>query len=522
MSDQPSPLYRPERPVRFVTAASLFDGHDASINIMRRILQAQGCEVIHLGHDRSVDDVVATAIQEDVHGIAISSYQGGHVEYFSYLVDLLRERGAGAIKVFGGGGGVIVPAEIAALSDRGVRIFSPDDGQRLGLAGMINLMVAEADADLTGDVPSVAAVTAGSDHDLARAISVIEAGTAPPDWLAAVRDAARAAGRPVLGVTGTGGSGKSSLTDELLRRFRTDQQDKLRIAVLAVDPTRRRGGGALLGDRIRMNALQPGRTFFRSLATRGSFSQVPDHLPDVIAACRAAGYDLVIVETPGIGQGDSGIVDLVDVSLYVMTPEFGAASQLEKIDMLDFADVVAINKFERRGAEDALRDVARQLVRNREAFSSAPEDMPVYGTSAAKFNDDGVTALYQHLRGLLAGAGLEVGEGALAHVTVRHSSVLRQVVPPQRVRYLAEIAETVRGYHDDTRRFADAARRVQRLTEVGSELERAGSDRAGVDSLLDDARADLPLPVARELAEWSSVVEAYSGDDQVVTVRDKE
>ncbi|MGL5927983.1 MAG: methylmalonyl-CoA mutase family protein, partial [Dermatophilaceae bacterium] len=312
-----------------------------------------------------------------------------------------------------------------------------------------------------------------------------------------------------------------SLTDELVRRLRVDQQDKLRIACVAIDPTRRRGGGALLGDRIRMNALDGDRVFFRSLATRGA-RELPEALDDVLTVLRAAAFDLVVVETPGIGQGDAAITSFADVNLYVMTPEFGAASQLEKIDMLDFADVVAINKFERRGAMDALRDVGRQLVRNREAFGKKPEDMPVFGTSAATFDDDGVTALYHELRRHLADAGLPVSEGAVRPVSVRHSSVLRQVVPPQRVRYLAEIAETVRGYHADTERWADAARRVQRLTAVAAELERAGADRAGVDALLAAAQDDLPLETARQLAGWESVVEAYSGDEQVVTVRDRE
>ncbi len=356
---------------------------------------------------------------------------------------------------------------------------------------------------------------------MARAITAAETGHLDDDLRAELQQAAAARHTPVLGITGTGGSGKSSLTDELVRRLRVDQQDKLRVACIAIDPTRRRGGGALLGDRIRMNALDGDRVYFRSLATRGS-REVPEALGDVLTILKAAGFDLVVVETPGIGQGDAAITTFADVNLYVMTPEFGAASQLEKIDMLDFADVVAINKFERRGAVDALRDVGRQMVRNRGAFGKKPEDMPVFGTSAATFNDDGVTALYQELRGLLGEVGLEVSEGALAPVAVRHSSVLRQVVPPQRVRYLAEITETVRGYHDDTRRFADAARRVQRLTEVGADLARAGSDRAGVDALLDSAQDDLPLSVARQLAGWSSVVEAYSGDEQVVTVRDKE
>ena len=535
------PQHVPGRPVRFVTAASLFDGHDASINIMRRILQSQGCEVIHLGHDRSVDEVVSTAIQEDAHGIAVSSYQGGHVEYFGYLVQLLRERlGQPAdcpIKVFGGGGGVIVPAEIALLREQGVRIFSPEDGQRLGLVGMINSMVADADVDLTTELPSWAAVRAGEDHALARAISVIEAGPAGAQgnaWLAELRAAAtgqrktaahgastpvQPTGTVVLGVTGTGGSGKSSLTDELLRRFRADQQDKLRIAVIAVDPTRRRGGGALLGDRIRMNALQPGRTFFRSMATRGAASQ-PEHLSDVITACSVAGYDLVIIETPGIGQGDSGIVDLADVSLYVMTPEFGAASQLEKIDMLDFADVVAINKFERRGAEDALRDVSRQLVRNREAFGVPWEQMPVFGTSAARFADDGVTALYQHLRDRLADHGLPIVGGVLPVVESKTSSSSAAVVPADRVRYLADIADTVRGYHARTEQLADAARRAQHLSTAAAELEAVGEvSPTALASLIERARAELDPVIRVELESWPKTVEQYAGDEYVVEVR---
>ncbi|HET7821027.1 MAG TPA: fused isobutyryl-CoA mutase/GTPase IcmF, partial [Ornithinibacter sp.] len=515
-------LHVPEHPVRIVTASALFDGHDASINIMRRIMQAQGAEVIHLGHNRSVKEVVDAAIEEDVQGVAVSSYQGGHVEYFEYLVQLLRESGAGHVKVVGGGGGVIVPAEIERLRAAGVTIFSPEDGQRLGLPGMVNQVVAACDTDLWEQGPTTAAaVISGERSAVARAITAAETGHLDDDLRAELQQAAAARHTPVLGITGTGGSGKSSLTDELVRRLRVDQQDKLRVACIAIDPTRRRGGGALLGDRIRMNALDGDRVYFRSLATRGS-REVPEALGDVLTILKAAGFDLVVVETPGIGQGDAAITSFADVNLYVMTPEFGAASQLEKIDMLDFADVVAINKFERRGALDALRDVGRQMVRNRGAFGKKPEDMPVFGTSAATFNDDGVTALYQELRGLLGEVGLEVSEGALAPVAVRHSSVLRQVVPPQRVRYLAEITETVRGYHDDTRRFADAARRVQRLTEVGADLARAGSDRAGVDALLDSAQDDLPLSVARQLAGWSSVVEAYSGDEQVVTVRDKE
>ncbi|MGW6356839.1 fused isobutyryl-CoA mutase/GTPase IcmF [Streptomyces sp. NPDC055092] len=516
-----SELHRPANPVRIVTASALFDGHDASINIMRRIFQSQGAEVIHLGHNRSVQEVADAALEEDVHGVAVSSYQGGHVEYFEYLVESLREHGADHVRVVGGGGGVIVPEEISRLRSGGVTIFSPEDGQRMGLAAMVNSVVTDCDFDLWQTKPAdLAAVLAGDRSAVARAITGAELGELPELFLAQLRDAAPQH-TPVLGITGTGGSGKSSLTDELVRRFRFDQQHKLRIAVIAVDPTRRRGGGALLGDRIRMNSLDGDRVFFRSLATRGSH-ELPEHLPDVIDVVKAAGFDLVIVETPGIGQGDAAIVPFVDSSLYVMTPEFGAASQLEKIDMLDFADVVAINKFERRGAKDAMRDVGRQLVRNREAFGQRPEDMPVFGTSAATFNDDGVTALYQYLKTRLAGHGLELSQGTLAPVDVRHSSGIRQVVPSDRVRYLSEITATVRAYHAETRQLAEAARRVQRLALVKDELDGAGADAAAVDALLGNARKQLPHEVTEQIESWPAVVESYSGDEQVVRIRDKE
>ena len=513
-------LHEPVHPVRLVTASSLFDGHDASINIMRRILQSQGAEVIHLGHNRSVREVVDAAIEEDVQGVAVSSYQGGHIEYFEYLVDSLRAQGAAHVQVVGGGGGVIVQDEIDRLRAGGVTIFSPEDGQRMGLAGMIDSVVRACDFDLwaSGQV-TAEQVLSGDRSAIARAVTGAEQGRLPADMLDQLRAAGQRDATPVLGITGTGGSGKSSLTDELVRRFRVDQQDKLRIAVVAVDPTRRRGGGALLGDRIRMNSLDGDRVFFRSLATRGS-RELPERLADVLAVVKAGGFDLVVVETPGIGQGDAAIVPFVDVATYVMTPDFGAASQLEKIDMLDFADVVAINKFERRGGRDALRDVGRQLVRNREAFGRQPGDMPVFGTSAATFDDDGVTALYQHVRGLLADVGLEVGAGTLPEVGARHSSGIRQVVPSDRVRYLAEIAETVRRYHADTEATAEAARRVQRLQAVDEEL--AGGDAGDVPRLLEQARAALPREVSDQLEQWPAVVAAYAGDEQVVRVRDRE
>jgi len=519
----PPALHKPVNPVRFVTAASLFDGHDAAINIMRRVLQSQGAEVIHLGHDRSVETVATAAIEEDVQGIALSSYQGGHVEYFSYLVQRLAELGADHIKVYGGGGGVIVPEEIAVLAERGVRIFAPEDGQRLGLPGMINELIAACDVDLSADEPALDAVLSGSSAALARAITVLEAGRSR-QLAQDLREARPARAVPVLGITGTGGSGKSSLTDELLRRFRLDQEDKLRIAVLAIDPTRRRGGGALLGDRIRMNALDggdPKRTFFRSLATRKAGAELPERFEDILLAVKAAGFDLVIVETPGIGQGDAAIVPFSDVSLYVMTPEFGAASQLEKIDMLDFADVVAVNKFERRGAEDARRDVSRQLVRNREAFGASWEDMPVFGTSAARFNDDGVSALYQHLKTLLAEQGLPVSTGVLPQVDVKTSTGLSSVVPSSRSRYLADIADTVRGYHQVTQQQADIARRRQHLSTAADLL---GEDEGGeqVRKLLGAADDELQGSVRDQLEQWPSRVEDYSGDEFVYTVRGQE
>ncbi len=514
-------VHVPVNAVRFVTAASLFDGHDASINIMRRILQAQGAEVVHLGHNRSVEEVVTAAIQEDVQGVAISSYQGGHVEYFSYLVDLLRERGAGEVKVFGGGGGVIVAEEIERLNRHGVHIFSPEDGQRMGLPGMVNSMVRECDVDLAAaGAPALDAVFAGDQRALARLITVLEAGRAPEEVREAVRAAAHRRAVPVLGITGTGGSGKSSLTDELIWRMRLDQQDKLRIAVIAVDPTRRRGGGALLGDRIRMNSLHPAHVYFRSLATRGAGNELPPALPDAIAACRAAGYDLVIVETPGIGQGDAAIVPYADVALYVMTPEFGAASQLEKIDMLDFADAVAINKYERRGAEDARRDVARQLVRNRGEYGTPYERMPVFGTSAATFNDDGVTALYQCLRDLLAERGLPVTEGLLSPMDTRVSTRIQQVLPAGRVRYLAEIAETVREYRARTEQQAELARRRQQLVAVRDLLAARGPASGEVEELLAGTHLD---EASRELLDgWPQTVRDYASDELVVRVRDRE
>jgi len=463
-----SDLHRPAHPVRFVTAASLFDGHDAAISIMRRLLQAQGAEVVHLGHNRSVDEVVRAAVEEDVQGVAVSSYQGGHVEYFRYLVDRLRAEGRPEVLIYGGGGGVIVPEEIEELEAYGVRrIFSPADGQRLGLERMINLLIEECDRDLTTDgPPSLDALRSGDHRSLARWISCLEAGSVDSAAIESLLRASTATPAPVLGVTGTGGSGKSSLTDELIRRFRLDHEDKLSIAVLAVDPTRRRGGGALLGDRIRMNAIDAGNVYFRSLATRNSGSELPEHFPLVVAACTAAGFDLVIAETPGIGQGDAAVTEIADVALYVMTPEYGAATQLEKIDMLELADVVAINKFDRRGADDAFRQVCRQWSRDHRDAVGGPGTEPVFGTIASRFNDDGTTALYHRLEAELIGKGLVVGDGLLPASAARTSTRASAIVPSERHRYLAEIAASVRGYHATSARLAAEARQAQQVAAV--------------------------------------------------------
>jgi len=525
--------YRPKHKVRFVTAASLFDGHDASINIMRRILQSMGAEVIHLGHNRSVDEVVTAALQEDVQGIAVSSYQGGHVEFFKYMLDLLRERGGAGIRVYGGGGGVIVPDEIRELHDYGVaRIFSPEDGQKMGLAGMIGLMVAECDHDLGKAAPQRLDSLQEKDRTkrwraLAQMITALELNEVDPKLVEALHKQADTAKVPVLGVTGTGGAGKSSLTDELVRRLRLDQGDRPDIAVISIDPSRRKSGGALLGDRIRMNAIGPwgngAKVYMRSLATREAGSEISQGLPHAVAACKVAGFDVVIVETSGIGQGDAAIVPHVDLSLYVMTPEYGAASQLEKIDMLDFADFVAINKFDRKGAADALRDVAKQVQRNKGDFAKKPDEMPVFGTMASRFNDDGVTALYQALLPRLKDLGLKAGAGTLPQVKTRHSTNQTPVVPAQRTRYLAEIADTVRGYKKRAREQARIARQRQQLSEARRLLAaECKEDNTNLEALAADRDAKLDARSRKLLAMWPQMQKAYAGDEYVVKIRDRE
>ena len=512
LSDSAKLVYKAKHKIRFVTAASLFDGHDASINIMRRILQASGAEVIHLGHNRSVEEIVNAALQEDVQGIAVSSYQGGHLEFFKYMLDLLRSRGGEHVKVFGGGGGVIVPAEIKELQDYGVaRIYSPEDGQRMGLQGMINDMLARCDFDPAQHAPKE--LKKGDLRALAQTITALESGVSKTkDSLHKEKTEV-----PVLGVTGTGGAGKSSLTDELVRRFRLDQGDDLRIAVLSVDPTRRKTGGALLGDRIRMNAIHQPGIFMRSFATREAGSSLSAALGDAIAACKAAGFELIIVETAGIGQGDAAIVPHADVSLYVMTPEFGAASQLEKIDMLDFADFVAINKFDRKGAEDALRDVRKQVQRNRQAFGASAEQMPVFGTIASRFNDDGVTALYHAIAARLAEKGLKLKPGRLPRLDSKVPSDVHVIIPPKRQRYLAEIAETVRAYHQFAFEQSRIARERQQLAATRAML---GKELPEIQSLL--AERSLDADAKALLDSWPETLKTYSGDEHVVKVRGKE
>ncbi|MBK7973539.1 MAG: cobalamin-dependent protein [Deltaproteobacteria bacterium] len=537
-----------ERP-RFVTAASLFDGHDASINIMRRILQQEGAEVIHLGHNRSVEEIVAAAIQEDAHGIAVSSYQGGHVEFFTYMVEMLRERGAGHVRVFGGGGGVIVDDEIEALHRAGVtRIYSVEDGRRLGLVGMIRDMLARLDLQ---PLPCPDAVPDGvvrrEPGALGRFISALEqAGTDDGDGanagaLGAIRDALRARmpaqAAPIVGITGTGGAGKSSVNDELLRRI-LDHFPERTVAVLSVDPTHRRTGGALLGDRIRMNAARGERVFMRSMATRRANLATSAAVSDALLALRAASFDLILLETAGIGQGDSEVVDLSDLSLYVMTPEYGAPSQLEKIDMLELADLVVINKADRRGASDALREVRRQLRRVRGLTSLAPEDMPVFSTIASRFGDAGVDRLFA---ALMRKVGEKSGQDWNPGEPPARTGVTLTVVPDARVRYLAEIAETCRSYRQRIAAQAELVARAQALgvalAELGevppptslAELPAGDGDASGRDPVVAElARRygelveSVDPRLKRELGEFPALRESYAADVSKFTVRGKE
>jgi len=518
-------VYRPKNHVRFVTASSLFDGHDASVNIMRRILQSSGVEVIHLGHNRSVEEVVNAAIQEDAQGIAVSSYQGGHMEYFKYMYDLLREKGAPHIKIYGGGGGVILPREIKELHAYGVAgIFSPEDGRVLGLQGMINEQIKGTDfPTATGDyLEKLDALTTETPEILANLITAAESNNDDETKRMLEEARKRSKGTPILGITGTGGAGKSSLTDELIRRFLKEFPEK-RVAILSVDPTKQKTGGALLGDRIRMNAIFNNRVYMRSLATRGSRTELSASIGDVLDVVRVAGYDLIIVETSGIGQGDAEITKFTDLSMYVMTSEFGAPTQLEKIDMIDFADVIAINKFERKGSEDALRQVQKQYQRSRELWDEPIDKMPVYGTIASQFNDKGTNALFAalvHIINQKTGSDWETGYEQFAKTQKQDV-----IIPNDRRYYLREITDTVRGYHKKTEQQVAFARRLFQLEgAITAVQEKAPDDAlvASLTSLAEGVRDELTAESKRILDNWQALKEAYAGDEFVTKVRDKE
>ena len=512
---------RSGHPIRIVTAASLFDGHDAAINIMRRILQRSGCEIIHLGHDRSVDEVVNCAIEEDAQAIAMTSYQGGHMEYFKYMKDLLDERGAGHIRIFGGGGGTILPKEIAELQAYGIeRIYHPDDGREMGLQGMIDDLIRRCDFPVVGK-PSGEAdrLTEKRAGEVARLISAAEVNAdAYSGILDHIRSASSTAKVPVLGITGTGGAGKSSLVDELVRRFLLDSKDKT-MAIVSVDPSKRKTGGALLGDRIRMNAISSGRVYMRSLATRQSNLALSRHVGDALDILKAARFDLIVLETSGIGQSDTEIMDHSDVALYVMTPEFGAATQLEKIDMLDFADVVAINKFDKRGGADALRDVRKQYKRNHELWDAQDDGLPIFGTIASQFNDPGTHRLYRTLMNALAektGASLNstFGENAGESEKVH-------VIPPKRTRYLSEIADGIRAYNEWTQQQADVAGRLQAIRMAQNEVSDPETNKVLAEREASLAR-DLDPKNLHWLENWPAEAQRYQEKDYIFEVRGKE
>lgn len=513
--------YHPKHKVRIVTAASLFDGHDAAINVMRRIIQATGVEVIHLGHDRSVDEVVNCAIQEDVQAIAMTSYQGGHVEYFKYMFDLLKQKNASHIKIFGGGGGTILPEEIKELEQYGItRIYSPDDGRAMGLQGMINDLVEKSDfatgIHLNGEVNKLGIKDWGS---IARLISAVENNS--PDaknMMSQIQVMIKENKTPVLGITGTGGAGKSSLVDELVRRFLIDFKEKT-IAVLSVDPSKRKTGGALLGDRIRMNAINNPRVYMRSMATRQANLALSQHVDEAVKILKAANFDIIILETSGIGQSDTEITEHSDVSLYVMTPEFGAASQLEKIDMLDFADIIAINKFDKRGAQDALRDVRKQFQRNHKLFDKNVDTMPVYATIASQFNDPGTNQLYRHLMDTIK-EKTNVDLHSDFHITDEMSKKIF-IIPPQRTRYLAEISENNRGYDKKVNEQKEIAQnlyalnRSREIIKDESLKEKLDETYKNLAKKLDHANLDL-------IENWEKKSAAYKSENYIFKVRDKE
>jgi len=512
--------YKPKYKIRMVTAASLFDGHDAAINIMRRIIQGSGAEVIHLGHNRSVQEIVDTAIQEDVQGIAITSYQGGHNEFFKYMFDMLKERGAGHIKIFGGGGGTILPKEIEDLHNYGIaRLYSPDDGRKMGLQGMINDLLEQSDFPV-GEHLNGEFKTLNTENHVAIARMISAAENYPDESeeiLNLVRAKAKQSNTPVLGITGTGGAGKSSTVDEFVRRFLLDFKDKS-IGIVSVDPSKRKTGGALLGDRIRMNAINNKRVYMRSLATRSANMSLSKYIQDATSILKAAGFDLIILETSGIGQSDTAIVDFCDLAMYVMTPEYGAASQLEKIDMLDFADVIALNKFDKRGALDALRDVKKQYKRNNQLWEAKEEDLPVYGTIASQFNDPGMNQLYL---GIIAALN-EKTEATFESQFISSNEISEKIfiIPPKRVRYLSEISENNRNYDNWVEEQAQIATQLYQIEGI-EKME--GLDlQDTLQSKKEQLQQNLSYQNKTLLENWSTKKEAYENDEFVYKVRDKE
>ncbi len=513
--------YQTKNKVRIVTAASLFDGHDASINVMRRIIQASGAEVIHLGHNRSVQEIVDCAIQEDAQAVAITSYQGGHIEFFKYMYDLFKENGRQNIQIFGGGGGVILPSEIKELQEYGIaRIYSPDDGRQMGLQGMINDLLQKSDYSIS-EIPEniVKKVSEKDVKSIARLISCVENISAESDnTMSEIREIAKQKKIPVLGITGTGGAGKSSLVDELVRRY-TENAPKKSIAVISVDPTKRKTGGALLGDRIRMNAISRPNVYMRSLATRQANLAMSPYVKDAVEIVKAAGYDLVILETSGIGQSDTEITEHSDLTLYVMTPEYGAATQLEKIDMLDFADLIAINKFDKRGAADALRDVKKQYQRNNELFDIDLDSMPVFGTVASRFNDHGVNVLYKEIiKKLSEKFGFLLPEKQAIQAEMSSDVI---IIPPQRTRYLSEISETVRKYNDWSEKQAQIADTLQSLKKT-SDLLKDETSKLPISNLIKEKEVYLDHQNKKILENWSNVVKKYTEPQYIYQVRGKD
>lgn len=518
-------VYRPKHHIRFVTASSLFDGHDVSVNIMRRILQASGAEVIHLGHNRSVEEVVNAAIQEDAQAIAVSSYQGGHMEYFKYMYDLLREKGAPHIKIYGGGGGVILPREIKELHEYGIAgIFSPEDGMQLGLQGMINKQLEGADFSTLKDnyVELLDKLSTNTPEILANLITAAEIG-GDGQTVQLINEARKKSKKtPVLGITGTGGAGKSSLTDELIRRFLREFPEK-KVAIISVDPTKQKTGGALLGDRIRMNAIFDNRVYMRSLATRGSRTELSNAIGDVLDIVKAVGYDLIIVETSGIGQGDAEITKYTDLSMYVMTSEFGAPSQLEKIDMIDYADLIVINKFERKGSEDALRQVQKQYQRSHELWSLDLDKMPVYGTIASQFNDKGTNSLFAALVSKInEKCGYKWKTSYEQFIKTQKQDV---IIPNDRRYYLREIVDTVRNYHKQAAHQVELGRKLYQLEGVIAQLKESSPEDvliSSLQSLAEGVRNELSAESKQILLNWEKLKEDYSGDELVTKIRDKE